>query len=181
MNESARARVPRSIVTMVPNPPWSKRAALANSGCDGRPGIEDPVHAGMAFEPPRQIQCRPAGSVEPHAATWPGRAAPASFRTGCPSGPGSTPRLESAQSRLWPTTTPRVRSLWPPIILVAEWTTKLAPCSIGRQRSGAKVLSTTRGMPAFRATARQCGEIGDPEERVGNRLHVDQPGLRTHE
>ena len=53
---------------------------------------------------------------------------------------------------LAPTKAPSVRSLWPPIILVTECMTRLAPWSIGRQMSGENVLSTTSGMPAARAT-----------------------------
>ena len=66
---------------------------------------------------------------------------------------GSRRRPGLARSDSWRrSTAPSVRSLWPPIILVTECTTRLAPCSIGRQMSGENVLSTTSGMPASRAT-----------------------------
>ena len=46
---------------------------------------------------------------------------------------------------------------WPPIHFVAEWMTMSAPCSIGRARSGANVLSTMSGTPAAWATAATAG------------------------
>jgi len=43
---------------------------------------------------------------------------------------------------------------WPPINLVALWTTISAPCSIGLNRYGVpNVLSTTTGNPCFLAIA----------------------------
>ena len=39
---------------------------------------------------------------------------------------------------------------WPPMCLVVECTTTAAPCSIGRQRTEAAVLSTISGTPSSR-------------------------------
>ena len=51
---------------------------------------------------------------------------------------------------------------WPPMNLVAEWTTIVAPQSIGRQRYGvAKVLSTMSGM---RCAAASCGQRLEVED-----------------
>ena len=59
-----------------------------------------------------------------------------------------------AISLFGPETTPRSRSPWPLMYLVAECTLKIAPRSMGRCRSGvAKVASTTSGTPRARQTA----------------------------
>ena len=51
-------------------------------------------------------------------------------------------------NRPFSTMTPAITVPWPPMNLVAEWTTTSAPCSMGRHRYGeAKVLSTIRGRP----------------------------------
>ena len=54
--------------------------------------------------------------------------------------------------------------------------TRLAPSSIGRQMSGAKVLSTTSGIPASRATAASPGRSATRSKRVGEGLDEDRPG-----
>ena len=52
-------------------------------------------------------------------------------------------------SSMRPVTTPPVTSEWPPMYLVAECTTRSAPCSSGRQiTGGARVESTTSSAPA---------------------------------
>ena len=58
-------------------------------------------------------------------------------------------------------TTPPMAVPWPPIHLVAEWTTMSAPCSIGRLSVAApNVLSTTSGMPASWAISASAAKSG---------------------
>ena len=58
-----------------------------------------------------------------------------------------TPRMLLISS-IRPVTTPPVASEWPPMYLVAEWMTRSAPCSSGRQiTGGANVESTTSSAP----------------------------------
>jgi hypothetical protein len=54
------------------------------------------------------------------------------------------------QSKLPPSTiTPPIDVPWPPMNLVREWITTLAPCEIGLTRYGVgSVLSMTSGMPS---------------------------------
>ncbi len=81
------------------------------------------------------------------------------------------------------TTAPRSRSEWPPIALVALWTTRSAPSSSGRWSSGvAKVLSTMEH-PALARDVAQARQVGDAEQRVGRRLdpqHVRPVAGRDH-
>src|SRR5262249_1286802 len=64
-------------------------------------------------------------------------------------------------SSICPVTTPPVTSEWPPMYLVAEWITRSAPCSSGRQiTGGARVESTTSSAPplcAISASLRRSG------------------------
>jgi hypothetical protein len=54
--------------------------------------------------------------------------------------PGKLPPSTMSPPIAWP---------WPPMYLVAEWTTMFAPCAMGRSSAGVvAVLSTTKGMPA---------------------------------
>ena len=76
---------------------------------------------------------------------------------------------------------PSVRSLWPPIILVTECTTRLAPCSIGRQiERGERVVDDERNAGLARDRG-QASQVGDAQQRVRDRLGEDQPRRRRHE
>jgi hypothetical protein len=56
-----------------------------------------------------------------------------------------------------PVTTPPVVSEWPPMYLVAECTTRSAPCSSGRQiTGGARVESITSSAPRSCAISASC-------------------------
>ena len=79
----------------------------------------------------------------------------------------ANPHTQSSSSRL-PATTPSDTSLWPPIALVAEWTTRSAPYSSGRWPSGGR----ERGVhdlhrPGDRTEALEVDEV---QPRVGGRL-----------
>ena len=72
------------------------------------------------------------------------------------------------------TITPAITTPWPPMNLVAEWTTMSAPCSMGRHRYGvANVLSITRGMPWEWATSANPS-MSSTSARVADRLAVDE-------
>ena len=86
----------------------------------------------------------------------------------------ATDRMRSIRSR-GPATAPSVRSLWPPISLVTECMTNVAPSSSGRQSSGAKVWSTSTGTSRLAADPRDRFEVGDAEQGVGEGLGEDQP------
>ena len=178
MKASARARSPRSIVTIAPKPPRSR--------------LDGAVVVGVVRRG-RGSGRRPDRRVPPRAA----RRGPAPSRRHGPTGAASVarPRVASQHSNglpvrpkaeatraarpiasRGPATSPSVRSLWPPISFVPEWTTNVAPSSIGRQSRGAKVWSTTSAAPASRAIAASRGRSGRRSERVRERLDEDQPG-----
>ena len=73
--------------------------------------------------------------------------------------------------------TPSSRSECPLSDLVPLSTERSAPWSSGRWPSGvASVLSTAVSAPATRGRARDLGEVGDLQARVGGGLDPDEPG-----
>ena len=80
--------------------------------------------------------------------------------------------------------TPPVASPCPPRYLVVEWTTVSTPKRAGLTRSGvAKVLSTTVRTRCWLRDLDQRRDVGDADERVGDRLEEEharsspRPGL----
>ena len=91
--------------------------------------------------------------------------------------------VSSARVAIWaissalPATTPASASEWPFRYLVAEWATRSAPCSSGRQPSGvATVLSTSMAAPALLGQRGQRRQVGHVDLGIGDRLDVQEAG-----
>ena len=67
INDSARSRVPRSIVNMAPPDPPSSRPGEGEVGVRGEQRIVHPRHAGMLLQPAGELQRRGAGAGHPQA------------------------------------------------------------------------------------------------------------------
>ena len=70
--------------------------------------------------------------------------------------------------------TPPMEVPWPPMNLVAEWTTISAPNSMGRHRYGvAKVLSIISGMPRFVGDRGDALDVDHVHARIRHGLDID--------
>jgi hypothetical protein len=78
-----------------------------------------------------------------------------------------------------PSTTPAVRSEWPPRYFVALWNTRSAPCSSGRKLTGvANVASTMSGTCRAAGDGGGGREVRHAQRRVDRHLHQQRGGVR---
>ncbi len=147
-NASAAGAPPASSTASIPPPEGRRRAATAWSGCDKSIGYRTRATPGAVSRNAARRAAVAAWRSRRRASVGiPRRTRKA--ENGARVAPVSTWSARTAAIRsALPTTIPARTSEWPERYLVADSTTRSAPSSSGRQRTGeAKVLSTTTVAP----------------------------------
>ena len=160
----ARSRVPRSIVTIPPNPPLSRSGRPAHGrGATSGPGNArpPPAHHPPAAPPDEALSDKPAPTA---AASSPALASASQQSNGLPFIPKAERPLPPP-STTWrlPASSPSIRSLCPPTSFVSECVTASAPQARRPANHRSKrIIHRQQDLAADRSVLRQSRQIRQP-------------------